>query len=386
MPIELKLYDTIGGWGISAAEFTAQIPADAESIVVRINSPGGEVGDGLAMFNFLKDHPAHVTTIVDGYAASSASVVMLAGDEIKVHKSSIVMVHNPWTMTMGNADELRKEAEVLDEHSKAILSVYQDATGLSESELIDMMADETWMRGEAAVDMGFASALIDGQAEEPELAAASAAWASMLSAIQGGNELMSTQKTRKEITGERDELQARLDALTQEKADVDARMVELEATVEAGAEATVEAHAAEITVRDEQIVSLTAQVAERDEVIAETSTKVDGLTEQVDAQSEQIDALGEQVEQAQVALANPAYVDAQMQEAKDLAQAAIDAEADEAEAAAKAAEEDEAEAAAPTFAKWQAIENARDKGAYWNEHRDAILADVDKQNDTEEDG
>ena len=124
----------------------------------------------------------------------------------------------------GNADELRQSADVLDEHGAAILSVYMGATGLDEGDLSDMMQAETWMRGEAAIENGFAGVLIDGVEEEGR-AAAFAAWSGMVGNLNTGRELMSAQKPRKEI-------QAELAAVTEAKSAVDAELATAKATVE----------------------------------------------------------------------------------------------------------------------------------------------------------
>ena len=358
--LELKLYDTIGGWGITAGEFIAQIPQDATEITLRINSPGGDVADGLAIYNYLKDHPARVVTVVDGYAASSASVVMLAGDEIQVHKSSIVMVHNPWTLAMGNADDMRHTADVLDEHGKAILDIYMDATGMSESDLSEMMKDETWMRGEAALENGFATSLIDSGQEEQSRAAASAQWASIFNAINGGKELMSTQKTRRDIEAKAAETEAKLVTVTGERDALTAKVTEITAASEVVtgelAQARTDLESATVTVGEHL-----AKIEDMQKVAEKATVRITSL---------------------EATIKDPAFKDAAMIEAENLAQAAADAEADKAEAEAQAKIDADAKAKAeadkPTLAKWKAIEDNGERTAYWTEHRAELKAEADK--------
>jgi len=368
VPTEIKLYDTIGGWGISASAFTAQIPKDAKDITVRINSPGGDVADGIAMYNYLKDHPARVTTIVDGYAASSASLVMLAGDVIKVHKSSIVMVHNPWTVAMGDADDMRHTADVLDEHGKAILGIYMDATGKDEADIIEMMEAETWMRGEAAIENGFATELMEEN--EPESrAAASAAWSSMLNAIQNGREMMKV-RTRKEIEDSVRETQAQNEALTLELAGVKDQV----AAVKAEVEATAIRHTQEIEAKDSEIAEAQESARIAGEKLEAAAENMNTATARIEELNTINSTLTGEVKALKERLANPAHDDANMPSAQTLAQAQADAEADAAEQAARDAAAAVADAEKPSYDNWAKIEDPGEKRAYYLKHKDEILA------------
>ncbi len=161
-PVEIRIYDSIGWWGVTAKDFAAELDkVDADEIVLRINSSGGDVFDGFAIYNLLRDHPAKVTTIVDGFAASIASIIALAGDSIEVHEASVVMIHEPWGVGIGNATELRELADVLDKTIAAPMAkLYADRMDRPIDEIRDLMEAETWWTGEEAVESGFASELI----------------------------------------------------------------------------------------------------------------------------------------------------------------------------------------------------------------------------------
>ena len=158
---EIYVYDEISEYGVDAKSMVEQIRdlGEVDEIDLHINSPGGLVSDGIAIYNQIKRTNARVTTYVDGLAASIASVIALAGDEIIMAEGALLMIHDPWTIALGNAEDLRKEAEVLDQHRDTILGIYESRTGLDPITLIDLMAAETWMTGEEAVELGFATAV-----------------------------------------------------------------------------------------------------------------------------------------------------------------------------------------------------------------------------------
>lgn len=166
---EIVIYEEIGGWGVSAKQFIEDLKAagDLADIVLRLNSPGGSVFDGMAIYNQLKAHPAQVTVHIDGLAASMASVIAMAGDLIVMPDNAMMMIHNPWTVAIGDAEDLRKNADMLDKVKKAIQSAYMTRTGKSEQDISDMMDAETWLTGSEAVAMGFA----DETTEQMDIAA-----------------------------------------------------------------------------------------------------------------------------------------------------------------------------------------------------------------------
>jgi len=129
-----------------------------ETIVVRMNSPGGSVFDGDAMYNALVRHPAYIRVEVDGLAASAASCVAMAGDEIVMAQNALMMIHNPWTLAWGTADELRAQAALLDKLTDTIVDGYLGHTGdkSTRGQIIDWMTAETWFSAQEAVDVGLA--------------------------------------------------------------------------------------------------------------------------------------------------------------------------------------------------------------------------------------
>lgn len=154
---------------VSATTFFNEVNAlgDVTQINVNINSYGGSVSQGIAIYNQLKNHPAKVTTICDGFACSIASVIFMAGDERIMNSSSILMIHNPWTMITGNANEFRKEADNLDKMGDLSIDIYMKATGLSYDEIKRMLDEETWISPTEALSMGFATSIV--QEKTPSL-------------------------------------------------------------------------------------------------------------------------------------------------------------------------------------------------------------------------
>lgn len=162
---EIYIYDAIGFFGIEAESFVRELSAlEADTITLRINSPGGNVFDGSAIYNALKRHKATVNVHIDGVAASMASVIALAGDTISMAENAFFMIHKPWSFVIGPADDMRKEAELLDKIEGTAVGIYQSRSDLSESEVRAAMAAETWYTAEEARDAGFIDE-IDGGSE-----------------------------------------------------------------------------------------------------------------------------------------------------------------------------------------------------------------------------
>lgn len=153
----IYIYDEIGFWGVTAANFQRALSAiDTDTIRLHINSPGGDVFDGLAIFNLLVDHPAHISVSIDGLAASAASLIAMAGDDIAIADNAFLMIHNAWTIALGNADDMAHVAKVLGKVDSALASTYAQRTGLSLTDIKSMMSDETWLDAGDAVEHGFA--------------------------------------------------------------------------------------------------------------------------------------------------------------------------------------------------------------------------------------
>lgn len=155
---------------------------DVDEISVHINSYGGEVAEGLAIHNSLKNHPAKVRTICDGFACSAASVVFMAGDERVMNSASLLMVHNAWSSASGNAKELRKAADDLETISSASAETYRAKVNLSEEELTALLDNETWITPADAVAWGFATEVLE---EEQVETASQSARAAVFQALTG---------------------------------------------------------------------------------------------------------------------------------------------------------------------------------------------------------
>ena len=168
-PAEVMIYDEIGWYGVTAADFVNDLKAiDGDAITVRLNSPGGDVYDGIAILNALRGHKAKITTVVDGLAASAASFIAMAGDEIVMGRNSELMIHDAWGYAIGNAAEVRKIADDLDRASDNIASIYADRAGGTAEEWRAVMRTETWYSAQEAVDAGLADRVVQPPAEDDD--------------------------------------------------------------------------------------------------------------------------------------------------------------------------------------------------------------------------
>jgi len=168
-PVEITIYDEIGGFGVLAKEFIAELKKyKGQHIDLRINSVGGSVIEGDAIFNALRRHRGGLTVHVDGLAASMASVIAMAGDKISMADNALLMIHNPWSLAMGDADDLRKEAATLDKIKGSMVRTYARRANLPQSDISAMMDEEKWMDAREALELGFVDEI-----EEGNLAAAS---------------------------------------------------------------------------------------------------------------------------------------------------------------------------------------------------------------------
>ena len=137
-----------------------ELSPDIETINVHINSYGGEVAEGLAIYNLLKNHKAKVRTIVDGFACSIASVIFMAGDERIMNNASMLFIHNAWTTVSGNANEMRKEADDLEKITQATVNAYMAHVNITEDRLKELLDNESWLLPDEALEMGFATSII----------------------------------------------------------------------------------------------------------------------------------------------------------------------------------------------------------------------------------
>ncbi len=167
---EIDIFDEIGLFGITAADFKDELKEkdSGKPITVSINSPGGSVFDGVAIYSLLAERRERVKVEVYGIAASIASVIALSGIELVMRDGSFFMIHDPWSLTMGDATEHRKTADILDKIGGQIMDIYRQHTYMTDEELDQAMKEETWYTSKEAVEMGFAVRV------EGEKAAASA--------------------------------------------------------------------------------------------------------------------------------------------------------------------------------------------------------------------
>lgn len=146
---------------VSSANLSNQLDAmkDVDEINVYINSYGGEVKEGIAIYNALRRHKAKVRTICDGFACSIASVIFMAGDERVMNEASALMIHNAWTFAEGNAAQLRKQAEDLEKITQLSIEAYKANSSLEEKEIVELMDNESWILPEEAIEYGFATVI-----------------------------------------------------------------------------------------------------------------------------------------------------------------------------------------------------------------------------------
>ena len=156
------VYDVIDDlWGINADNFAREINAlNVSTLHVRINSPGGDVFTARAMQTTLSQHPAAVIAHVDGLAASAATFLAMAASKVHISEGAFFMIHKSWAFTVGNAEELRTQANLMDVVDSNIANDYSRRTGINYQEVLRMMDDETWLSAQQAVDKGFADEVI----------------------------------------------------------------------------------------------------------------------------------------------------------------------------------------------------------------------------------
>jgi ATP-dependent Clp endopeptidase proteolytic subunit ClpP len=161
---EIVIYDEIGAFGIPAKAFLDELKAlgPVAELTVRINSPGGSVFDGVAIYNALKRHDAAVTVWIDGIAASIASMIAMAGDELVMPENAMLVLHDPSGLVAGTASDMRAMAEALDRMKAGMVAAYCDKSGRDETEIEALMQAETWLSAQEAVALGLAD-----RVEEP---------------------------------------------------------------------------------------------------------------------------------------------------------------------------------------------------------------------------
>lgn len=162
---------------------------DVDTINIHINSYGGEVAEGWAIYNALKNHKAKIHTFTEGFACSISAVIFMAGDVRTMRNVSTLMIHNPWTSACGNAEELRKRAADLDKMAELSAKAFMERVTISSEELADLLAAETWITPEEALQKGFATEIAEGSAGEKPTQAIRQ---SILQKLKGGDTLNET--------------------------------------------------------------------------------------------------------------------------------------------------------------------------------------------------
>lgn len=163
------IYDDIGGFGVKASDFIEEVNSvNSNKLNVYINSYGGEIDEGVAIYNFLKRYKGEVIVHIDGMAASIASIIAMAGSKVIMPKASLLFIHNPWTMTAGDAAELQKAAGELNKRKAALAAIYVEKSGLPSEVIEKLMDEETLLSADEAVELGFADEVIEKV--EPQMA------------------------------------------------------------------------------------------------------------------------------------------------------------------------------------------------------------------------
>jgi ATP-dependent Clp protease protease subunit len=164
---ELYIYGVIGDYFDEAEgkQLVDKINSFEGELTIHLNSPGGNVFDGLAVYNAIKARKAQTNVIVDGIAASIASIIAMAGDTVTMAEGSFLMIHNAWAFAIGDAGEMRKQADVLDKITGELRAIYQRKTSKTGEAIKNMMDAETWLTASEAFSSGFADAILEEEAE-----------------------------------------------------------------------------------------------------------------------------------------------------------------------------------------------------------------------------
>lgn len=165
---DIFIYDEIGMWGVTSGDFVRDLAkVEATELTLHLNSPGGEVFDGLAIYQAIKTSKANVTVMIDGLAASIASVIAMAGDRVVMAPKAQFMIHDAFTMGVGNAGELRETADLLDRISDSIASVYGEKSGQPADFWRTQMAKDTWYSADEALAAGLIDEVEGKTVEKP---------------------------------------------------------------------------------------------------------------------------------------------------------------------------------------------------------------------------
>ena len=269
----INLYDEVGAFGAGSKEFLADLAKlNGQHIHLRINSPGGSVVEGTAIYNALRRHQGGLTVHIDALAASMASVIAMAGAPVYIADNALLMIHNPWTVSMGDSEQLRREADLLDKLKDNLRNAYVRKTGMEADRIAEMMDQETWLDAVEAVALGFADAIEEGVA-----AAATATPAQLRARFDNFAKGMTPQPEVQEPTAP-EILEEPAATVVSESAEVETEIAEpaaeqsAEPVIEVEPVAETEAPAApvaKIAAADQILAKYNAALAERDNALAE---------------------------------------------------------------------------------------------------------------------
>jgi ATP-dependent Clp protease protease subunit len=168
----------------TAATVKAQLSAAGKApVYLTINSPGGDAFEGIAIYNLLRDYPGAVTVNVLGLAASAASIIAMAADKILIGEAAFLMIHSGWGVVMGNRNDMRQFADVLDQLDTSVAGLYARRSGMPAADILAMMEKETWMNGAEAVRLGFADVAVADDKKKAKAAVEHASFMSTPAAV-----------------------------------------------------------------------------------------------------------------------------------------------------------------------------------------------------------
>jgi ATP-dependent Clp protease protease subunit len=169
---DINIYSSVGDYGDGG--MTAKIVSAVlrnkkdKDVYVNINSPGGDFFEGVAIYNLLREYKGSVRVRVVGMAASAASIIAMAGDEVEIAESAFLMIHNAWTVAIGNKEDMTEVAAMLEKFDESMNGLYAKRTGMEAKAIAKMMDNETWLSGKDSVEMGFADRLLASDMVEKE--------------------------------------------------------------------------------------------------------------------------------------------------------------------------------------------------------------------------
>jgi len=288
--VDVYLYDEVGSYGVSAKDFVEDIKLlKGKDIYLHVNCVGGEVFDGMAIYNTLKKYKGKVVAYVEGIAASMGSVIPLAADEIIMSENSLYMIHNAWGGAMGEAKDMRKTATLLDKLSSEIANIYSKKTNLPLSQIEEMMDEETWFNSEEALQYGFIDRVSD---------------AVMVAAKYDISKFKN--KTQKEIINQLNNNKKSKTMTEELKSWFGAKVEEIVAAVKGGVDKTEVSEVNVILADNEEIsnklseleskvVDVNALSTSKDEEITELKNTVDSLNSEIEKLNNKSNAKGTEI-------------------------------------------------------------------------------------------